>query len=138
MDNGEIRQPVEATKVCEMCGKEYTIVYKDRYSLRSSKRKYCPACLAKLAAENSRNNIMRVRKRKDSNQKKKVREREKALAIGNVAVSIVLDAIDRERRDAAAQIYDVQSVIDAVSYGVNAAERYMKMGRRDTSERESI
>lgn len=126
MDNGEIRQPVEATKVCEMCGKEYTIVYKDRYSLRSSKRKYCPACLAKLAAENSRNNIMRVRKRKDSNQKKKVREREKALAIGNVAVSIVLDAIDREGRDAAAQIYDVQAVIDAVSYGVNAAERYMK------------
>lgn len=126
MDNGEIRQPVEATKVCEMCGKEYTIVYKDRYSLRSSKRKYCPACLAKLAAENSRNNIMRVRKRKDSNQKKKVREREKALAIGNASVSIVLDAIDREGRDAAAQIYDVQSVIDAVSYGVNAAERYMK------------
>lgn len=131
MDNGEIRQPVEATKVCEMCGKEYTIVYKDRYSLRSSKRKYCPACLAKLAAENSRNNIMRVRKRKDSNQKKKVREREKALAIGNVAVSIVLDAIDREGRDAAAQIYDVQSVIDAVSYGEIAAARYMRIRRKE-------
>lgn len=126
MDNEKIRQPVEATKVCEMCGEEYTIVYKDRYSLRSSKRKYCQECLAKVAAENSRNNIMRVRKRKDSNQKKKAKEREKALATGNASVSIVLDAIDREGRDAAAQIYDVQAVIDAVSYGVNAAERYMK------------
>ena len=126
MDNREVRQTVEATKVCEMCGKEYTIVYKDRYSLRSSKRKYCPACLAKVAAENSRDNILRVRKRKDSNQKKKAKEREKALATGNIGVSIVLDAIDREGRDAAAQIYDVQSVIDAVSYGDMAAKRYMK------------
>lgn len=131
MDNGEIRQPIEATKVCEMCGEVYTIVYKDRYSLRSSKRKYCPACLAKVAAENSRDNILRVRKRKKNNRDKKARERKKALATGNVGVSIVLDAIDREGRDAAAQIYDVQAVIDAVSYGEIAAERYMKIGRRD-------
>lgn len=126
MDNGEIRQPVEATKVCEMCGEVYTIVYKDRYSFRSSKRKYCPACLAKVAAENSRSNILRVRKRKENNREKKARERKKALDAGNIGVSIVLDAIDREGRDAAAQIYDVQSVINAVSYGEMAAKRYMK------------
>ena len=69
---------------------------------------------------------MRVRKLKKNNREKKAREREKALATGNASVSIVLDAIDREGRDAAAQIYDVQSVVDAVSYGDMAAKRYMK------------
>lgn len=129
--NKNIEDPVSVTRVCEKCGNEYTMTYKNRMSYLSSRRKYCPECLAKVAAENSRNNIMRVRKRKDSNQKKKAKEREKALATGNASVSIVLDAIDREGRDAAAQIYDVQSVIDAVSYGDMAAARYMRIGRKE-------
>ena len=124
--NKNIEDPVSVTRVCENCGNEYTITYKNRMSYLSSRREYCPECLEKITTQNSRKNIMRVRRHKENNKEKKARERKKALATGNVGVSIVLDAIDREGRDAAAQIYDVQAVIDAVSYGVNAAERYMK------------
>lgn len=124
--NKNIEDPVSVTRVCENCGNEYTITYKNRMSYLSSRRKYCPECLEKITTQNSRKNIMRVRRHKENNKEKKARERKKALATGNVGVSIVLDAIDREGRDAAAQIYDVQAVIDAVSYGDMAAKRYMK------------